>query len=206
MGFTLRLLIIGGLLALAACVTTTGSQQAPKLNPQAQAVTAYRIGVDDEVKVSVWQNPGLDVSVPVRPDGKISVPLVGDVDAGGRTPEEVAADIQDKLKTYVRDPQVTVILTQLRSHEYLSRVRVTGAVHSPVSVPFRQGMTVLDAVLAAGGTNEFAAADSTELYRKEGEATRAYAVRLDRILQKGDLSTNYPVAPGDVITVPERVF
>ena len=151
-------------------MTTTGSQQAPKLNPQAQAVTAYRIGVDDEVKVSVWQNPGLDVSVPVRPDGKISVPLVGDIDAGGRTPEEVAADIQDKLKTYVRDPQVTVILTQLRSHEYLSRVRVTGAVHQPVSVPYRQGMTVLDAVLAAGGTNEFAASDSTELYRKEGEA------------------------------------
>ncbi|HEV7489218.1 MAG TPA: XrtA/PEP-CTERM system exopolysaccharide export protein [Rhodanobacteraceae bacterium] len=206
MGFALRLLIVGGLLALAACVTTTGSQQAPKVNPQAQAVTAYRIGVDDEVKVSVWQNPGLDVSVPVRPDGKISVPLVGDIDAGGRTPEEVAADIQDKLKTFVRDPQVTVILTQLRSHEYLSRVRVTGAVHQPVSVPYRQGMTVLDAVLAAGGTNQFAAADSTELYRKEGEATRAYAVRLDRILQKGDLSTNYPVAPGDVITVPERVF
>lgn len=206
MGFALRLLIVGGLLALAACVTTTGSQQAPKLNPQAQAVTAYRIGVDDEVKVSVWQNPGLDVSVPVRPDGKISVPLVGDIDAGGRTPEEVAADIQDKLKTYVRDPQVTVILTQLRSHEYLSRVRVTGAVHQPVSVPYRQGMTVLDAVLAAGGTNQFAAADNTELYRKEGEGTRAYAVRLDRILQKGDLSTNYPVAPGDVITVPERVF
>lgn len=206
MGFAFRLLVIGGLLALAACVTTTGSQQAPKLNPQAQAVTAYRIGVDDEVKVSVWQNPGLDVSVPVRPDGKISVPLVGDIEAGGRTPEEVAADIQDKLKTYVRDPQVTVILTQLRSHEYLSRVRVTGAVHQPVSVPYRQGMTVLDAVLAAGGTNQFAAADSTELYRKEGEGTRAYAVRLDRILQKGDLSTNYPVAPGDVITVPERVF
>jgi polysaccharide export outer membrane protein len=206
MGFALRLLIIGGLLALAACVTTTGSQQAPKLNPQAQAVTAYRIGVDDEVKVSVWQNPGLDVSVPVRPDGKISVPLVGDIEAGGRTPEEVAADIQEKLKTYVRDPQVTVILTQLRSHEYLSRVRVTGAVHQPVSVPYRQGMTVLDAVLAAGGTNEFAAADNTELYRKEGEGTRAYAVRLDRILQRGDLSTNYPVAPGDVITVPERVF
>jgi len=156
--------------------------------------------------VSVWQNPGLDVSVPVRPDGKISVPLVGDIDASGRTPEEVDADIQEKLKTYVRDPQVTVILTQLRSHEYLSRVRVTGAVHQPVSVPYRQGMTVLDAVLAAGGTNQFAAADNTELYRKEGEGTRAYAVRLDRILQKGDLSTNYPVAPGDVITVPERVF
>jgi len=206
MNMVMRWLIAGCLLALAACATTGGSGEAPKINPQAQAVTAYRIGVDDEVKVSVWQNPGLDVSVPVRPDGKISVPLVGDIEAGGRTPEEVAGEIQEKLKTFVRDPQVTVILTQLRSHEYLSRVRVTGAVRSPVSVPYRQGMTVLDAVLAAGGTNEFAAADRTELYRKEGEGTRAYAVRLDRILKNGELSTNYPVQPGDVITVPERAF
>ena len=203
---TLLLLLVLGFLALTGCATTTGSTQAPKLNPQAQAVSEYQIGVDDELKISVWQNPDLDVSVPVRPDGKISVPLVGDVDAGGHTPEEVAAAIQDKLKNYVRDPQVTVILTQLRSHEYLSRVRVTGAVRTPVSVPYRQGMTVLDAVLAAGGTNEFAAADNTELYRKEGDGTRAYAVRLDRILQKGDLATNYPVQPGDVITVPERAF
>ena len=202
----LRWLVIGCLLVLVACATTTGSQQAPKINPQAQAVAAYRIGVDDEVKVSVWQNPGLDVSVPVRPDGRISVPLVGDVEAGGRTPEEVSAEIQEKLKTFVRDPQVTVIVTQLRSHEYLSRVRVTGAVHSPVSVPYRQGMTVLDAVLAAGGTSEFAAADRTELYRKEGDRTTAYAVRLDRILKNGELTTNYPVQPGDVITVPERAF
>jgi polysaccharide export outer membrane protein len=191
---------------LSACATTSGSTQAPKIDPAAQAVGAYRIGVDDEVKVAVWQNPGLDVSVPVRPDGKISVPLVGDIDAGGRTPEEVAAEIKEKLATFVRDPQVTVILTQLRSHEYLSRVRVTGAVRQAVSVPYRQGMTVLDAVLAAGGTNEFAAADRTELYRKEGEGTRAYAVRLDQILQKGELTTNYPVQPGDVITVPERTF
>ena len=206
MNNVLRALAVGCLMLLAACATTSGSDQAPKINPTAQAVEAYRIGVDDEVKVSVWQNPGLDVSVPVRPDGKISVPLVGDVEAGGRTPEEVAAEIQEKLHTYVRDPQVTVILTQLRSHEYLSRVRVTGAVRAPVSVPYRQGMTVLDAVLAAGGTNEFAASDHTELYRKEGQGTKAYAVRLDRILQKGELTTNYPVQPGDVITVPERTF
>jgi polysaccharide export outer membrane protein len=202
----LHWLLIAGLLMLAGCAAPSGSLQAPKINPEAQAVSAYHIGVDDEVKVSVWQNPGLDVSVPVRPDGKISVPLVGDVDAGGRTPEEVSGEIQEKLKTYVRDPQVTVIVTQLRSHEYLSRVRVTGAVRQPVSVPYRQGMTVLDAVLAAGGTNEFAAGDRTELYRKEGEGTRAYAVRLDRILKDGDLATNYPVQPGDVITVPERAF
>lgn len=171
-----------------------------------QAVDAYRIGVDDQVQVAVWRNPELGITVPVRPDGMISVPLIGDVLAGGRTPPEVAKDIQEKLAAYVRDPQVAVILTELRSHEYLSRVRVTGAVRQPVSVPFRPGMTVLDAVLAAGGLTEFAAPDRSELHRKSGEGARTYEVKLDRILNRGDLATNYPVAPGDVITVPERTF
>lgn len=171
-----------------------------------QAVDAYRIGVDDQVQVAVWRNPELGITVPVRPDGMISVPLIGDVLAGGRTPPEVAKDIQEKLAAYVRDPQVAVILTELRSHEYLSRVRVTGAVRQPVSVPFRPGMTVLDAVLAAGGLTEFAAPDRSELHRKSDDGARTYEVKLDRILNRGDLATNYPVAPGDVITVPERTF
>lgn len=202
-----RLLITGLVLLLAACATTTSSTSPPPTtDPEAQAVSTYRIGVDDIVNVSVWHNPDLDAKVPVRPDGMISVPLIGDVPAGGHTPEEVAATISEKLKAYVRDPQVAVILSELRSHEYLSRVRVTGAVRQPISIPYRQGMTVLDAVLAAGGANEFAAADHTQLYRKEGGGSKAYAVRLDRILQKGDLSTNYTAQPGDVITVPERAF
>jgi polysaccharide export outer membrane protein len=192
---------------LAACATGRGSTEAPKVDPQAQAVGTYRIGVDDQLQVTVWQNPDLSVSVPVRPDGKITVPLIGDVMAGGKTPEEVAAEIKDKLQSYVRDPQVAVILTALRSHEYLSRVRVTGAVRTPVSLPYRQGMTVLDAVLAAGGTTEFAAPDRTELFRegKDG-VTTPYAIRLDKVLQQGDLATNYPVQPGDVVTVPMRAF
>ncbi len=206
MNLVSKFLFLLAFLMLAACASGTRPGSAPTVNPEAQAVEAYRIGVDDVVRVAVWQNPDLNVTVPVRPDGRISVPLVGDVVAGGRTPEEVAAEIKTALEKFVRNPQVTVIIDQLRSHEYLARVRVTGAVRTPISVPYRQGMTVLDAVLAAGGTNEFAAADRTELYRKEGDSTRAFAVRLDRILQKGELETNYPVQPGDVITVPERTF
>lgn len=199
--------MVSAVLLLAACATTSGSNQAPPYNPDAQAVKQYLIGVDDQLQVTVWQNPDLSVSVPVRPDGRITVPLIGDVQAGGKTTAEVADEIQDKLGKYVRDPQVAVILTQLRSHEYLSRVRVTGAVHQPVSIPYRQGMTVLDAVLAAGGTNEFANANDTELYRKDGKGgTKAYSVRLGKVLDRGDLSTNYPVQPGDVITVPTKVF
>lgn len=193
------------LLALAACASSGPRSPEPPATTQA-AVEDYLIGVDDVVQVSVWRNPELGITVPVRPDGRISVPLVGDVLAGGRTPSEVAIDIQEKLGAYVRDPQVAVILTELRSHEYLSRVRVTGAVRQPISIPYRQGMTVLDAVLAAGGTNEFAAPDRTSLHRKETASTSTYAVRLDRILQQGDLATNYPVHPGDVVIVPERAF
>ena len=191
---------------LAACASGGGVAEAPPAPDQAP-VEDYAIGVDDVVQVSVWRNPELGITVPVRPDGRISVPLVGDVLAGGRTPSQVAADIQDKLSAFVRDPQVAVILTDLRSHEYLSRIRVTGAVRQPVSIPFRQGMTVLDAVLAAGGVNEFAASDRAALYRRNGdETTSTYAVRLDRILGRGDLATNHRVAPGDVITIPERAF
>jgi len=192
--------------ALAGCATTgnPGSDTPP---PAASgAPGAYLIGVDDMVQVSVWRNDNLGVTAPVRPDGMISVPLVGDVQAGGRVPTEVAKDIQGKLAAFVVDPQVTVIITQLRSHEYLSRVRVTGAVRQPISIPYRQGMTVLDAVLAAGGVTEFAAPDRSSLYRKNGDSTVSYHVQLGDVLNRGDLTSNIAVAPGDVITVPERML
>jgi len=191
---------------LVATLPALAQDALPEVQAVPPPVETYRIGVDDVVQVSVWRNPDLSVSVPVRPDGKISVPLIGDVDAGGRHPQDVAEDIKGKLSTYVRDPQVAVILTELRSHEYLARVRVTGAVRQPVSLPYRQGMSVLDAVLAAGGTNEFASADNTRLYRKEGDSVKTFPIKLDRILKKGDLSTNLPVQAGDVVTVPERAF
>lgn len=193
-------------LLLSACATTGGSSDAPP--PAAATTDAYKIGVDDVVQVSVWKNPDLSTTAPVRPDGMISVPLIGDVQAGGRAPSEVADDVEKKMSAFVVDPQVAVILTDLRSHEYLSRVRVTGAVKQPVSIPYRQGMTVLDAVLAAGGVTEFAAPDRASLYRKagQGEETAAYNVHLDSVLNRGDLSTNFKVAPGDVITVPERTL
>jgi polysaccharide export outer membrane protein len=205
----LRCLLMVGLAALLTACATGGSTSAPpKPSGDAQAVNTYLIGVDDQLQITVWHNPDLSVSVPVRPDGKITVPLIGDVVAGGKTTEEVSGQIKDRLQSFIRDPQVAVILTALRSHEYLSRVRVTGAVRSPISIPYRQGMTVLDAVLAAGGTTEFAAPDRTELYRRsnDGDNTTSYAVRLEKILQQGDLANNYPVQPGDVITVPQRAF
>ncbi|MHB8534184.1 MAG: XrtA/PEP-CTERM system exopolysaccharide export protein [Sulfuricaulis sp.] len=166
----------------------------------------YKIGVDDGLQITVWRNPDLSTTVPVRPDGKISVPLVGDVQAGGLTPEEVAASIKQKLAYYIRDPSVTVIVSSLRSHEFLSRIRVTGAVRTPKSMPYRAGMTVLDAVLEAGGTNDFAAPNRTKLYRKEKNKTEVFNIELGDILNKGKLGTDFELKSGDIITVPERLF
>ena len=167
----------------------------------------YRIGVDDRLQITVWRNPELSVaSVPVRPDGKISVPLIGDVQAGGNTPTQEGALIKEKLSAYIREPNVAVILTDLRSHEYLSRIRVTGAVRTPRSMPYRQGMTVLDAVLEAGGVNDYASPNRTKLYRKIKGKTEVIDVDLGSILTKGKLDTNVELKPGDVVTVPERLF
>jgi len=166
----------------------------------------YHIGVDDRVQVTVWRNPELSAAGPVRPDGKITVPLIGDVEAGGRTPSEVAETIKKQLSVYIRDPNVAVIITELRSHEFLSRVRVTGAVRTPRSFPYRQGMTVLDAVLEAGGVNDFASPNRTKLYRKTKDKIDVYEIELGDILNKGQLQTNLPLRPGDVVTVPERLF
>ena len=193
---------------LTACASTGQIKSKPADEQTSSTIltSEYRIGIDDVIQVSVWRNPELSVSVPVRPDGKISVPLAGDIQAGGLTSIEVAKAIGEKLAVYVRDPQVTVIVAQLKSHEFLTRVRVTGAVRTPSSMPYRQGMTVLDAVLQSGGVNEFAAPDRTTLHRKKDSNVSVYAVRLDRILNKGDLETNFDLQPGDVITVPERFF
>lgn len=169
-------------------------------------VKQYLIGVDDQVQVNVWKNPDLSITVPVRPDGKISVPLVGEVMAGGKAPVDVAKEIKRKLSKYIKDPQVAVILVNLQSHEFLSRVRVTGAVRNPLSLKYRQGMTVLDVVLEAGGLNEFASANSAKLYRRKNGKVQTIKIDIGDILNEGDMTTNIAMEPGDIISIPERVF
>jgi polysaccharide biosynthesis/export protein len=175
-------------------------------NSQISGSNDYKIGVDDQVQVSVWRNADLSVEVPVRPDGKISVPLIGDIQAGGLTPRQVASNIEKRLSQYVRDPNVTIIITELRSHEFLLRVRITGGVEQPMSIPYRPGMTVLDAVLTAGGVNAFAAPNRTKVYRKTGGKIQVIKIRLGKVLYQGKLRTNIDLRPGDIVTVPERLF
>jgi polysaccharide export outer membrane protein len=171
-----------------------------------EVAVEYRIGVDDTIQINVWKNPELSLSVPVRPDGKVSMPLIGDVYAAGFAPEQVAENIEDRLSKYIRNPNVTVIVTGLQSHEYLTRMRITGAVTNAMSLNYRQGMTVLDAILAAGGVNEFASPNRTKLYRKIDGKTRVISIYLGDILYDGELATNIELRPGDIITVPERLF
>lgn len=191
------------LLALGGCLGPSGGPPPEGSDIEPGFAEEYRIGVGDNLSINVWRNADLSVAVPVRPDGKISVPLAGDVMVGGKTPEEVAATLTQSLATFIRDPYVTVIVTQMGSDEFRSRVRVTGAVNNPRSLPYRQGMTVLDLVLDAGGVNEYASPNRSVLYRRNGDRV---AIRLDRILNRGDMATNFPLRPGDVITIPERLF
>lgn len=169
-------------------------------------VDAYKMDVGDMVQVNVWKNSELSVGSPIRPDGKISLPLIGDVMAAGLEPEELARDIEKKLSGYVKNPNVTVILTQLSGQAYLSRVRVTGAVANDISITYHQGITVLDAVLEAGSLDLYADGNRTKLYRRTNGGSEAYDIRLDDIMEKGDMTTNIYLMPGDVLTVPEQRF
>jgi polysaccharide export outer membrane protein len=190
---------------VAGCSSVEVSNERPVLEKGA-STAIYRIGVSDQLQISVWRNADLSVSVPVRPDGKISVPLVGDVVAAGRTSEELANDIKDSMASFVRNPEVTVIVTSPNSAAYLQRVRITGAVNAPQSLVYQQGMTILDVVLQAGGITAFGAANNALLYRQTEDGLKIYPVRLQDILEKGRLETNYELAPSDILTVPERVF
>ena len=180
----------------------------PAVVPESVQVSEeYKIGVNDQLQISVWKHPELSIAVAVRPDGKISVPLIGDLSAAGVTAEDLAETVEESLKNYIRTPQVTVIVSSANSALFLRRISVTGAVNSPRSVIHQQGITVFDAVLQAGGLSAFARANDAKLYRKDEDGTiKIYPIRLRDILENGRLETNYPLVPSDIISVPERVF
>lgn len=206
-----QLLTLVLLFGLAAC-TSSGNyanrvvQVSDLEDRPSQIVSDYRIGIGDSLRIDVWKNPDLSVTVPVRPDGKISAPLIGDMLVAGITPELAASEIEYKLREYIKTPKVAVIMTSLGSTRYLSRVRVTGAVNANISLEHQQGMTVLDAILEAGGINEFADPSAAKVFRREGEDTVLIPIDLESILEKGNLNDNIILKPGDTITVPERAF
>lgn len=195
-------------LTLTACTGTRGplseDERPPEISPS--GAPEFRLGSGDVVSINVWKNPDLSVTVPVRPDGFISVPLVGDILAGGQTPAQIGKVTEQKLTQYIRSPKVSVIIQEIPSAEFQNRVRVVGGVTEPKSIQHRDGMTVIDLVLEAGGINEFASPNSAKLYRTIEGVARVFDVYLEDILSSGLLDTNYQLVPGDVITIPERRF
>jgi polysaccharide export outer membrane protein len=172
----------------------------------AQGVVApdYLIGPGDTLQVFVWRNPDLSVTVPVRPDGKISTPLVEDMSAVGKTPSGLARDIEKALSEYVKSPQVNVIVTIPVS--VFSQVKVIGQVLKPQSLPYRDGMTVLDALLAVGGLGQFAAGNRAHIARTVNGKEQDIKVKLDALVNGGEMQQNLKLVPGDVLVVPESRF
>ena len=174
--------------------------------PEDYSVTPeYVIGPLDDLNVFVWRSEELTTDVTVRPDGRISTPLIDDMVAAGKTPAQLAGDIERTLARYVKDPEVTVLVEKFSS-TFDQQVRVLGAASEPQAFSHRAGMTVLDVMVAVGGLTDFAAGNRAVLIRGRGEARQTYRLRLDDMLRRGDIRTNAPVFPGDVIVVPERRF
>jgi polysaccharide export outer membrane protein len=196
-----------GLVAVLGLVITacTGLPSSAEMPPASELdAEPYEIGVGDTISVHVWRNPELGQSIVVRPDGFISMPLMGDVEAEGKRPEDLASEISDTLGEFIRTPEVTVMVTSPVSKEFRNRIRVTGQVASPQSVAFQPGMTVLDVVLMAGGVTDFSADSRAVLHRKINGEYQSFGLNLEAIFTDGDMSTNHDLQPGDVITVPRK--
>jgi len=200
-----RTLLLGMLFGLHACSSVNTVEEQP-VESSIGVVDEYLMGIGDAVSVNVWRNPDLSVNVTVRPDGKISAPLVGDLKVDGISTRELAKTIEEKLAGFIRTPKVTVIVTNPTSAEFIHRIRVTGAVAQQRSIPYRKGITVLDVILEAGGLSPFANGNEAKLYRQTEEGAKVYPIYLNDILEKGVLDSNYRLFPQDIITVPERGF
>jgi polysaccharide biosynthesis/export protein len=200
-----KLSIGAGILSVLVNWGAAAAQPAQAPLPAAPAVTPdYIIGPGDELQIFVWRDPELTATVPVRPDGKITTPLVEDMPAVGKTPLRLARDIEKVLSVYVKQPQVNVVVTKPASA--FSQVKVIGQVLHPASVPYREGMTVLDAVLAVGGLANFAAGNRAHIVRMDQGREVQLPVKLEALVNKGDMRQNLPLKPGDVLVVPESRF
>ncbi len=193
--------------ALLAAVAMVGCQSNPYPPAPQSAATPdylYKIGPLDSVNVVVWRNPELSTSVPVRPDGKITAPLIEDLPALGKDPTTLARDIEKALSKYIRDPVVTVIVTGFNG-PFPEQIRVVGEAAKPQALPYRQGMTVLDVMIAVGGLTDFADGNNASIMRTS-EGGKQYAVRLRDLVKRGDISANVDVKPGDILLVPQSWF
>lgn len=176
--------------------------ETPELTPNHE----YLIGPGDSLNISVWHNPDVSMSVPVRPDGKITIPLVEDMPAAGKSSSQLARDIEKTLSKYIQEPIVTIIVTGFVG-PYSEQIRVVGEATKPQALPYRDNMTVLDVMIAVGGMTEFAAGNKTRIIRNvKGNQPQQFIVRLNDLIKDGDISANVPMRPGDIMVIPESFF
>ena len=203
-------LMLAGVLAVGLLISSCASAPPAQLPPTPKEATAkaadsdYIIGPGDTLQVFVWRNPELSVTIPVRPDGKISTPLVEDMVAVGKTSPQLARDMEKVLGEYVRSPKVNIIVTTAASS--FSLVKVVGQVAHAQALPYREGMTVLDAVLAVGGLGQFAAGNRAHIVRIVNGQETTIKVKLDDLVNKGDTRQNIPLMPNDMLVVPQSLF
>ena len=194
---------------LSGCMGSSAQELPPAQlsnNPE-QVGDEYVIGPLDKLQIFVWRNPELSAQVQVRPDGRITTPLISDMPAVGKTPAMLAEDMKIALSEYIKDPLVSVIVENF-SGTFSQQIRIVGATEKPASIPYRANMTVLDAMIAVGGLNEYAAGNRARLVRLDPQTgkQREYRLRLGNLLKDGDISANVRLQPGDVIIIPESMF
>lgn len=195
--FALSLLTLGGCAGTAYPPLSSAEEQPPTHD--------YLIGPGDTVNIIVWRNPEVSMSVPVRPDGKITTPLVEDLPASGKTASHLARDIEKALAKYIQEPIVTVVVTGFVG-PYSEQIRVIGQAAKPQALPFRDEMTLLDVMIAVGGITDFAAGNKASIVRNVDGKQRQLSVRLNDLIKDGDISANVPMRPGDILIIPESFF
>ena len=196
------------LAAVLAAISFSANAEAGSTAPEPLKSQAadYLIGPGDVLQVFVWKNPDLSTDTPVRPDGRITTPLVQDIQAQGRRPTELAAALQQALSEYIQEPVVTVVVKSFAAPSNSAAVRVIGAAVTPKSVPYREGITALDALIEVGGLSSSARGNGAKLLRLERDGYRSYPLRLKDLVRSGDPRANVKLKPGDIIHIPEGWF
>jgi polysaccharide biosynthesis/export protein len=202
-GWLVCFAIVFSLLTLNGCA----SKGYPPLSGEEGQIAAhdYLVGPGDSVSIMVWRNPEVSMSVPVRPDGKITTPLVEDLPASGKSASQLARDIEKALAKYIQDPIVTVIVTNFVG-PYSEQIRVVGEAAKPQALPYRENMTVMDVMIAVGGITDFADGNRASVIRNIDGSQQQFGVRLEDLLRDGDISANVVMRPGDVVVIPESYF
>ena len=192
-------------LVVAGCTGYEDLPSASLLEAAKAQQSMYRIGPLDNLNIFVWRNPDLSISVPVRPDGRISVPLIEDLEVTGKTPTQAARDIEKQLGVFIQDPIVTVIVTGFVG-PFQDQVRVIGEATRPQALPYRDAMSLLDVMIIVGGVTDFAAGNRATITRVVNGEQRQFRVRIDDLIRDGDITANVKILPGDVLVIPEAWF